>query len=213
MTSCAPHEWLDMAGDPGVASPASGAANARRVWFLRLWLGVSDKTGPTCLHAIGSNKQTRETKTWSLKQSLTCYSDFLEIQSALTIQERKYSIHKMWTNIKKTLKVHFLSEKVFIPKWFMFKLRFFWRFYLISALIPRSLIFPLRLRLRMIARLGNFILTWPILPHTAPILPHSVVRHTWTEDSAAMVIISCFMLNVVTIYLLDYWLWLSFLVC
>ena len=108
--------WHGWGPGGGLTTPASGAANARRVWFLRLWLGVSDKTGPTCLHAIGSNKQTRETKTWSLKQSLTCYSDFLEIQSALTIQERKYSIHKMWTNIKKTLKVHFLSEKVFISK-------------------------------------------------------------------------------------------------
>ena len=45
--------------------------------------GVSDKTGPTCLHAIGSNKQTRETKpnTWSLKQAKP-HSDSLEIHSS-----------------------------------------------------------------------------------------------------------------------------------
>ena len=68
--------WVSwhQAVDPGWC-PHLTAANARpRVWFLRLWLGVSDKTGPTCLHAIGSNKQTRETKTWSLKQSLTVIS-------------------------------------------------------------------------------------------------------------------------------------------
>ena len=44
--------------------------------------GVSDKTGPTSLHAIGSNKQTRETKpkTWSLKLAKP-HSDSLEILS------------------------------------------------------------------------------------------------------------------------------------
>ena len=64
---------------------------------------------------------------------------------------------------KKTLKSAFSFRRKSLYR-NGFNRNFFWRFYFFSALIPRSLISPLRLRLRMIAKLGDFILTWPILP-------------------------------------------------